>query len=59
MEEIEDVNVDSGDPLLATALANETELDLSEEQKKNFKKVNYWDVLINIVCCYELIIIKS
>lgn len=46
VEEIEDVDVNSVDPLLAIALANEDELDLSEEQKKNFKKVNYLDVLI-------------
>ncbi|CAM8950311.1 unnamed protein product [Rhodiola kirilowii] len=43
VEEIEDVDVNSIDPLLATALANENELDLSEEQKKNFKKVKEED----------------
>lgn len=39
VEEIEDIDGGSGDPFFAAALANEKELKLSEEQRKNFRKV--------------------
>lgn len=39
MEEIDDIEVDSGDPFVADAIANEREMVLSEEQMRNFKKV--------------------
>lgn len=39
MEEIDDIDGNSNDPFVAAAIANEKELDLSEEQKKNFRKV--------------------
>jgi len=40
VEEIDDVDGNSSDPFVAAAIANEKELDLSEEQKRNFRKVN-------------------
>lgn len=40
MEEIDDIDGNSSDPFVADAIANERELDLSEEQKRNFKKVS-------------------
>lgn len=40
VEEIDDVDGNSSDPFVAAAIANEKDLDLSEEQKKNFRKVN-------------------
>lgn len=39
MEEIDDIDGNSNDPFVAAAIQNEKELDLSEEQKKNFRKV--------------------
>lgn len=39
MEEIEDIDDNSNDPFVADAIANERELVLSEEQRKNFRKV--------------------
>lgn len=39
MEEIDDIDGNSSDPFVAAAIANERELDLSEEQKKNYRKV--------------------
>jgi transcriptional regulator ATRX len=39
VEEIDDIDGNSNDPFVAAAIANEKELDLSEEQKKNFRKV--------------------
>lgn len=39
MEEIDDIDGSFNDPFVAAAIANEKELDLSEEQKKNFRKV--------------------
>lgn len=39
VEEIDDVDGNSCDPFVAAAIANEKELDLSEEQKKKFRKV--------------------
>ena len=39
MEEIEDVDGNSSDRLVADAVANEKELILSEEQRKKFRKV--------------------
>ena len=39
VEEIDDVDGSSCDPFVAAAIENEKELDLSEEQKKNFRKV--------------------
>lgn len=39
VEEIDDVDGNSCDPFVAAAIENEKELDLSEEQKKNFRKV--------------------
>ncbi|KAF8401989.1 hypothetical protein HHK36_012940 [Tetracentron sinense] len=38
VEEIDDIDGNSSDPFVADAIANERELDLSEEQKKNFRK---------------------
>ncbi|XP_020598505.1 protein CHROMATIN REMODELING 20 isoform X2 [Phalaenopsis equestris] len=39
VEEIGDIDFDSRDPFYCDAIANEKELDLSEEQKRNFRKV--------------------
>ncbi|KAL5707173.1 DNA helicase [Ranunculus cassubicifolius] len=39
VEEIDDIDGSSGDPFIADAIANEKEIDLSEEQRKNFRKV--------------------
>lgn len=43
VEEIDDVDGNSCDPFVAAAIENEKELDLSEEQKKNFRKVKEED----------------
>lgn len=43
VEEIDDIDGDSSDPFVADAVANENELDLSETQKKNFRKVKEED----------------
>ncbi|RDX92098.1 Protein CHROMATIN REMODELING 20 [Mucuna pruriens] len=43
VEEIDDVDGNSTDPFIAAAIANERELDLSEEQKRQFKKVKEED----------------
>ncbi|KAF6144435.1 hypothetical protein GIB67_024662 [Kingdonia uniflora] len=40
VDEIDDIEGNSSDPFYADAIANEKEIDLSEEQKKNFRKVN-------------------
>ncbi|KAL6565324.1 hypothetical protein OROGR_002275 [Orobanche gracilis] len=39
VEEIDDVDGTSSDPFVADAVANEGDLNLTEEQKKNFKKI--------------------
>lgn len=39
MEEIDDIDGNSNDPFVAAAIANEKDLDLSEEQRNNFRKV--------------------
>lgn len=43
VEEIDDIDGSSGDPFIVAAIANEKELLLSEEQKRNYRKV----------CCYS------
>ncbi|KAM1526312.1 hypothetical protein FF1_010696 [Malus domestica] len=43
VEEIDDIDGNSGDPFVADAVANERELDLTEEQKKNYRKVKEED----------------
>ncbi|XP_057802086.1 protein CHROMATIN REMODELING 20-like isoform X2 [Salvia miltiorrhiza] len=43
VEEIDDVDGTSSDPFIADALANEGDLNLTDEQKKNFKKVKEED----------------
>lgn len=43
VEEIEDVDGSSDNPLVADAIENERELILSEEQRKNFRKVKEED----------------
>ncbi|XP_042036260.1 protein CHROMATIN REMODELING 20-like [Salvia splendens] len=43
VEEIDDVDGTLSDPFIADALANEGDLNLTEEQKKNFKKVKEED----------------
>ncbi|KAK7278207.1 hypothetical protein RJT34_23232 [Clitoria ternatea] len=43
VEEIDDVDGNSTDPFIAAAIANERELDLSEEQRRQFKKVKEED----------------
>ncbi|KAM1251149.1 hypothetical protein ACFX2I_033548 [Malus domestica] len=43
VEEIDDIDGNSGDPFVAAAVANERELDLTEEQKKNYRKVKEED----------------
>lgn len=43
VEEIDDIDGSFNDPFVAAAIANEKELDLSEEQKKNFRKVKEED----------------
>ncbi|KAM1354098.1 hypothetical protein ACFX2H_033496 [Malus domestica] len=45
VEEIDDIDGNSGDPFVAAAVANERELDLTEEQKKNYRKVKEEDDL--------------
>jgi transcriptional regulator ATRX len=40
VEEIEDIDGNSTDPFVAEAIANEKELVLSEEQRKNYRKVS-------------------
>lgn len=39
VEEIEDIDGSSSDPFIADAIENEKELILSEEQRKNYRKV--------------------
>lgn len=46
MEEIDDIDGDSTDPFVAAAVANEKEVALSEEQKKNYKKVRQFFLLL-------------
>lgn len=41
MEEIDDVDDMPNDPFIAEAIANEGDLNLTEEQKKNFRKVSF------------------
>ncbi|CAK7341191.1 unnamed protein product [Dovyalis caffra] len=43
VEEIEDIDGNSTDPFVAQAIANEKELVLSEEQRKNYRKVKEED----------------
>lgn len=43
VEEIDDIDCDSSDPFVADAIANERELDLSENQKRNFRKIKEED----------------
>ncbi|XP_019439922.1 PREDICTED: protein CHROMATIN REMODELING 20 isoform X1 [Lupinus angustifolius] len=43
VEEIDDVDASSSDPFIAAAIANERELDLSDEQRRQFKKVKEED----------------
>jgi transcriptional regulator ATRX len=45
VEEIDDMEEGSSDPFVAAAINNERELKLSEEQKKNFRKVKEEDDL--------------
>lgn len=39
VEEIGDIDFDSRDPFYSDAIANEKEIDLTEEQRRNFRKV--------------------
>ncbi|CAA6655410.1 unnamed protein product [Spirodela intermedia] len=39
VEEIDEIPIDSCDPFYADAIANEKAIDLSEEQRRNFRKV--------------------
>ncbi|XP_020549105.1 protein CHROMATIN REMODELING 20 isoform X3 [Sesamum indicum] len=43
VEEIDDVDGTSSDPFIADAVANEGDLNLTEEQKRNFRKVKEED----------------
>ncbi|KAL0290086.1 UNVERIFIED_CONTAM: protein CHROMATIN REMODELING 20 [Sesamum calycinum] len=43
VEEIDDVDGTSSDPFIADAIANEGDLNLTEEQKRNFRKVKEED----------------
>ncbi|GMG99879.1 hypothetical protein Nepgr_001719 [Nepenthes gracilis] len=43
VEEIDEIDGDCTDPFIADALANERELDLSEEQRRNYRKVKEED----------------
>ncbi|XP_073293356.1 protein CHROMATIN REMODELING 20 isoform X2 [Primulina huaijiensis] len=43
VEEIDDVDGTSSDPFVADAVANERDLNLTEEQKRNFRKVKEED----------------
>ncbi|KAK4403828.1 protein CHROMATIN REMODELING 20 [Sesamum angolense] len=43
VEEIDDVDGTSSDPFVADAIANERDLSLTEEQKRNFRKVKEED----------------
>ncbi|XP_078427682.1 P-loop containing nucleoside triphosphate hydrolases superfamily protein [Wolffia australiana] len=43
VEEIDEIPMDSCDPFYADAIANEKAIDLSEEQKRNFRKVREED----------------
>lgn len=49
VEEIDDVDGNSTDPFIAAAIANERELDLSDEQRRQFKKV-----VINSLFIYQV-----
>lgn len=49
VEEIDDIDDDPSDPFVADAIANEKELDLSEEQRKKYKKVG--STFHTVVCC--------
>lgn len=46
VEEIDDIEDSSVDPFVADAIANERELNLSEEQKRKYKKVCEWYILV-------------
>ncbi|XP_028790243.1 protein CHROMATIN REMODELING 20 isoform X2 [Neltuma alba] len=46
VEEIDDIDGTSTDPFIAAAIANEKELELSDEQKRKFKKVKEEDDVI-------------
>lgn len=43
VEEIGEIDCDSRDPFYSDAIANEKEIDLTEEQKRNFRKVREED----------------
>lgn len=40
VEEIDDIDGNSSDPFVADAIENERDLNLTEEQKRNFRKVS-------------------
>ncbi|CAA7390656.1 unnamed protein product [Spirodela intermedia] len=44
VEEIDEIPIDSCDPFYADAIANEKAIDLSEEQRRNFRKLGKVDV---------------
>lgn len=52
VEEIDDIECNTSDPFYADAIANEKEIDLSEEQKKNFKKV--CSTKLHRIYCFRL-----
>ncbi|KAH9614145.1 hypothetical protein KSS87_006661 [Heliosperma pusillum] len=53
VEEIDDIDDDSSDPFVADAIANEKELELSEVQKKNYRKVRLSIFSYLSACFYE------
>lgn len=57
MEEIDDVDGTSYDPFIADAIANEGDLNLTEEQKRNFKKVSF--IYKQIILCTEVLLVGT
>lgn len=65
MEEIDEIPIDSCDPFYADAIANEKAIDLSEEQRRNFRKVETgfklppFSALHPILICFFFIVVES
>lgn len=57
MEEIDDVDGTSHDPFIADAIANEGDLNLTEEQKRNFKRVS--SIYKQITFCTEVLCVAT
>lgn len=57
MEEIDDIDGNSSDPFVAAAIANERELDLSEEQKKNYRKVCLCHPIVDVLAVNIILLV--